>query len=61
MDGVLDGQDYVCGDHLTYVDVVTYPLMNFLAAVSLPIPPELAHVTAYMGRLATHEMMGQNG
>ena len=61
LDDVLDGQDYVCGDHLTYVDVVAYPLMNFLAAVSLPIPPELAHVTAYMGRLAAHEMMGQNG
>ena len=59
LDKILDGQDYICGARLTYVDIAAYPLMNFLAKVSLPIPQELTHLTAYMARLAGHEIIGQ--
>ena len=57
---ILDGQEYICGPRLTYVDVAGYVLMRFLAHASLPIPEELTHVTRYMAGLARHEIIGQS-
>lgn len=57
---ILDGQEYICGPRLTYVDVAGYALMRFLAHASLPIPEELTHVTRYMAGLARHEIIGQS-
>lgn len=58
LDGQLNGQDFICGDQLRYVDCAFYPLVSFLAKVSQPIDDELANLTAYMQRLSEHEIIG---
>lgn len=58
LDKQMAGQEYICGDRLTYVDCAFYPLVNFLAKVSQPIDAALENVTAYMQRLSEHEIIG---
>ena len=58
LDGWMAGQDFICGDALRYVDCIFYPLVSFIAKVSLPIDPELKNLNAYMQRLSEHEIIG---
>ena len=58
LDAQMQGQDFICGDKLRYVDCAFYPLVNFLAKVSQPLDENLKNLTAYMQRLLEHEVIG---
>ena len=58
LDTQMNGHDFICGAHLTYVDCIFYPLVSFVAKVSQPIDPGLKNITAYMKRCAAHEVLG---
>jgi glutathione S-transferase len=58
LDGQMQGQDFICGDRLSYVDCAFYPLVGFIAKVSQPIDPDLKNLTSYMQRLSEHEIIG---
>ena len=58
LDGELAGQDFICGGELRYVDCIFYPLISFIAKVSLPINEDFKNLTAYMQRLSEHKIIG---
>lgn len=58
LDAQMQGQDFICGNNLTYVDCIFYPLAGFVAKVSQPFDPELKNIAAYMQRLSEHEIIG---
>lgn len=58
LDKQIEGQDYICGNELRYVDCAFYPLVSFLAKVSQPIDTGLKNLTAYMQRLSEHAIIG---
>ncbi len=60
LNALLEGKSYICGARLTYVDCIAYPLVTFLAQVSLPVPDEMTHLQAYLQRLSEHEIIGQS-
>lgn len=60
LDKQIDGQTYLCGERLTYVDAAFVPLVGFLAKVSQPLDPALTNINAYMARMSEHEIIGKN-
>ncbi len=58
LDAQMQGCDFICGDRLTYVDCIFYPLAGFISKVSQPFDPDLKNLTAYMQRLSEHEIIG---
>lgn len=58
LDAQMGGHDFICGDKLTYVDCIFYPLALFIAKVGQPIDPDLKNVSGYMQRCAAHEVLG---
>jgi len=60
LDKQIDGQIYLCGDKLTYVDAISFPVIGFLAKVSQPLDPALVNLNAYMARMSEHEVIGKN-
>lgn len=58
LDAQMQDCDFICGDRLTYVDCIFYPLAGFIAKVSQPFDPDLKNINAYMQRLSEHDIIG---
>lgn len=58
LDAQMQGCDFICGDRLTYVDCIFYPLAGFISKVSQPFDPDFKNLSAYMQRLSEHEIIG---
>lgn len=58
LDAQMAGCDFICGDRLTYVDCIFYPLAGFIAKVSQPFGEDKKNINAYMQRLSEHEIIG---
>ncbi len=58
LDKMMQGQSYICGERLTYVDAAMFPLVSFLAKFSQPIDPDLENIHGYLARLSQHEIIG---
>ena len=58
LDAQMEGQTFICGSQLTYVDCAVHPLVLFLSKVSQPIDADLKNISAYMARCASHEVLG---
>lgn len=54
----MQGDDFICGKQLTFVDCAVYPLVLFLSKVSQPMDADWKNITAYMARCASHEVLG---
>lgn len=58
LEAQMAGCDFICGDRLTYVDCIFYPLAGFIAKVSQPFGEDMKNINAYMQRLSEHEIIG---
>lgn len=58
LDAQMQGCDFICGDRLTYIDCLFYPLVAFFSKVSQPFDDDLKNIPAYMQRLSEHEIIG---
>ena len=58
LDPLLEGQDYICGDRLTYVDIIFFVTVGFFAGQGQPLDPSLKNLARLMARLEAHEIVG---
>ena len=59
LDPLLDGQDYICGSKLTYVDVIFFVTVGFFAQQGQPLDPSLKNLAQLMSRLGAHDIIGR--
>ena len=59
LDPLLEKQDYICGDMLTYVDVIFYTTLAFFDKQGQSIDPSLKNIAGLMARLDTHDVLGK--
>ena len=59
LDPLLDGQDYICGSKLTYVDVIFFVTVGFFAQQAQPLDPSLKNLAQLMSRLGAHDIIGR--
>ena len=59
LDPLLDGQDYICGSKLTYVDVIFFVTVGFFAQQGQPLDPSLKNLAQLMSRLGAHDLIGR--
>ena len=59
LDPLLEKQDYICGDMLTYVDVIFYTTLAFFDKQGQSIDPSLKNIAGLMARLDTHDILGK--
>lgn len=58
LDPLLDGQSFICGDKLTYVDIIFYVTVGFFAQQGQPLDPSLKNLAQLMARLEAHDIVG---
>ena len=58
LDPLLDGQEYICGDRLTYVDIIFFVTVGFFAGQGQLLDPSLKNLARLMARLEAHEIVG---
>ncbi len=58
LDAQLTGNDFICGQRLTYVDCAFYPMILFLTNIGQPLDPALKNIADYMARCAAHDVLG---
>nr|MBW0152395.1 glutathione S-transferase C-terminal domain-containing protein [Phenylobacterium sp.] len=51
LDGLMDGQTYVCGDRFTLADILLFCFLAFGAQVGQPLPAEARNVSAWFERV----------
>jgi len=51
LDGLMDGQTYVCGDRFTLADILLFCFLAFGAQVGQPLPAEAGNVSAWFERV----------
>lgn len=54
LDQQMKDRQFLCGERLTYADIVFYGFVSFFAKMGQAIDPELSAVQAYMKRMADH-------
>ncbi len=54
----MEGQEFICGDRLTYVDCCFYPVAKMVRKAGQPFDESLTNLNAYMERLGEHEIIG---
>ncbi len=52
LDGLMAGKRWVAGDRFTVADIVLYAALDFGAMVGQPLDPSLAHLGAWLARVA---------
>jgi glutathione S-transferase len=45
------GKQLVCGDRLTFADILLFTFVDFFAGVGQPINPELKNIVAWHARM----------
>lgn len=51
LDGLMEGQDYVCGDRFSLADILLFCFLIFGARVGQPMPAEAKHLPAWLERV----------
>ncbi len=59
LDPLLAGQGYICGDRLTYVDIIFFVTVGFFAKFGQPLEPSLKNIAQLMARLEAHDVIGK--
>jgi glutathione S-transferase len=57
LDQQMHGRQFLCGDRITYADVMFHGFVTFFGKMGQAIDPSLEALTAYMERLSTHAFM----
>ena len=59
LDPLLEGQSYICGDRLTYVDIIFFVTFGFFAKQGQPLDPSLKNIARLMAHLEAHDVVGK--
>jgi glutathione S-transferase len=51
LDGLMAGKTYICGDRLTFPDVLLFAFVDFFANIGQPLDPDLTNVGAWYARM----------
>ena len=59
-DTQLHGKSFLCGDRITYADIVFHGFASFFAKLGQKLDPDLEQLTAYMERMEAHPFVAAN-
>ncbi len=51
LDGLMKGNDFLCGDRFTLADILLYVFLDFGAGVGQPVPEDLPNIQAWFKRV----------
>jgi len=52
LDGLMEGQDFICGDRLTLADILLFAFLEFGGAVGQPLDAKCERLQAWYARMA---------
>ena len=52
IDGLIEGQDFVCGAHITMADIMLFAFLDFATKVGQPLDPDLSTIPDWFARMA---------
>ena len=59
LEPLLEGQTYICGERMTYVDIIFFVTVGFFAQQGQPLDPSYKNIERLMAHLEAHDVVGK--
>ena len=59
LEPLLEGQTYICGERMTYVDIIFFVTVAFFAQQGQPLDPSYKNIERLMAHLEAHDVVGK--